>query len=180
LSKGKKNLIRGLLAIVLLVDVVLIALIWNMGSSPQAPKNGLTMLRRQHALLAADVSRAEKIRAQLPEIRRQGDAFFTQNLRPLGSGYSSLISDLGTLAKQSGLQTENFSFHQHEADKQGVVQLDIATVVNGDYSSVVRFINGLERSDTFYVLDGLSLAPSSTSTTELRLNLQLRTFFRTT
>lgn len=180
MPKREKNLIRALIAAVLVVDLILIGLIWHMGASPAAPRNGLTLLRRQHALLVADVARAEKIRAELPEVRRQGNAFFTQDLRPLGSGYSALIADLGVLAKESGLQAENFSFHQHDADKRGVVELDISTVVNGDYSSVVRFINGLERSDNFYVLDGLSLAASSTTSSELRLNLKLRTFFRTT
>jgi hypothetical protein len=41
----------------------------------------------------------------------------------------------------------------------------------------VRFINGLERSKNFYVLDGLSLAAGSGG--NLRLNLRLRTYFRT-
>lgn len=178
--RSKKNLIRAALALVLLVDIVLIGLIWRMGTSPTGPKNGLTLLRRQHALLAADVARGEKIQTELPEVRRQGTTFFNQDLRPLGSGYSALISDLGDLAKQSGLQAENFSFHQHDADKRGVVELDISTVVNGDYPSVVRFINDLERSDNFYVLQGLSLAATSTNAAQLKLNLELRTFFRTT
>jgi hypothetical protein len=50
-------------------------------------------------------------------------------------------------------------------------------VVSGDYSSVVRFVNNLEHSDTFYVLDGLALAANG-SGGQLRLNLQLRTYFR--
>jgi Tfp pilus assembly protein PilO len=180
LIRSKKNLIRALLALVLLADLVLVGIIWHMGTTPQGPKNGLTLLRRQHALLAADVARAEKIRAELPQVRSQGNIFFNQDLRPLGSGYSALISDLGVLAKESGLQAENFSFHQHEADKRGVVELNISTVVNGDYPSLVRFINSLERSDNFYVLDGLSLAANTNNSTQLKLNLQLRTFFRTT
>jgi Tfp pilus assembly protein PilO len=178
LFRGKKNLIRWVIGAVLVVDLILLGLIWRMGSSPQSPKNGLVFLRRQDALMAADLARAQAIRAQLPEIRRQGDTFFTQDLHPMGTGYSSLILDLGTLAKESGLTAENYSFHQHDADKRGVVQLDIGTLVTGDYPSVVRFINSLERSDNFYVLDGLSLAASNSGV--LRLNLQLRTFFRTT
>ena len=39
-----------------------------------------------------------------------------------------------------------------------MVEVEISTVVNGDYPSVVRFINGLEHSDNFYVLDNLALA----------------------
>jgi hypothetical protein len=46
---------------------------------------------------------------------------------------------------------------------------------------VVRFINGLEHSGNFYVLDGLALAGSGSGSVgdmRLKLNLQLRTYFR--
>jgi len=94
----------------------------------------------------------------------------------VGSGYSSIVSDLGTMARESGLRAENVNFRQHPADKRGVIEVEISEIVNGDYPSVVRFINSLEHSDTFYVLDGLSLAAGSAG--ELRLNMQLRTYFR--
>jgi hypothetical protein len=57
------------------------------------------------------------------------------------------------------------------------MQIDIATAVEGDYESLVSFLNKLEHSDHFYVLDSLALASSSAG--KLRLNLQLRTYFRT-
>lgn len=58
------------------------------------------------------------------------------------------------------------------------MQVDIATSVEGDYDSLIQFLNKLEHSDNFYVLDSLTLASSSAG--KLRLNLQLRTYFRTT
>jgi Tfp pilus assembly protein PilO len=143
----------------------------------RTPQAELNALKRQHALMADDVTRAQTIRTTLPEIEQQCDTFFKQTFRPIGSGYSSVISDFGTLTRGAGLQAENLNFHQHEADKRGVTEVDISAVVSGDYSSVVRFVNNLEHSDTFYVLDGLSLAPNG-SGGQLRLNLQLRTYFR--
>ncbi len=93
------------------------------------------------------------------------------------AGYSALEDDLGALARTAGLRTEGLSFRQHPADKRGVTEIEIGATVDGDYPSVVRFIDGLERSDNFYILDSLSLAAGSAG--QLKLNLQLRTFFRT-
>jgi hypothetical protein len=56
--------------------------------------------------------------------------------------------------------------------------VDIATAVEGDYEGLIQFLNKLEHSDNFYVLDDLTLATSSVG--KLRLNVQLRTYFRTT
>jgi type IV pilus assembly protein PilO len=172
-----KKLIRGVLIVVVAVDLVLAGINWQMANSPHAPQAELNLLKKQYALQAADITRAEAIRKALPEIERQCDAFFQHDLRPVGSGYSSIVSDLGGMSRVAGLRTENLSFRQHPADKRGVIEVDISGLVSGDYSSVVRFINGLEHSNTFYVLDGLSLAAGSAG--ELRLNLQMRTYFRT-
>jgi Tfp pilus assembly protein PilO len=177
MSKTTKIIIRVILGIVVAADIVLAGVNWQMAAANRTPQAELNALKRQHALMAADVTRAETIRTTLPEIERQCDGFFKQNFRPIASGYSSVISDFGTLSRGAGLQAENLNFHQHDADKRGVTEVDISAVVTGDYSSVVRFVNNLEHSDTFYVLDGLSLANSGSGGL-LRLNLQLRTYFR--
>ena len=178
MSKRTKMIVRVLLGIVVAADIVLAGINWQMADANRTPQSELNSLKRQHALMAADITRAETIRATLPAVEQQCDTFFHQNFRPLASGYSSVVSDFGSLTRDSGLQAGNLSFHQHEPDKRGVTQVDILAVVDGDYASVVRFINDLEHSDTFYVLDGLSLA-SSGSGGQLKLNLQLRTYFRT-
>ena len=162
---------------VLLVDLVLADLNWQLATAPHTAKADVDLLKRQNALLAADVTRAEAIRKQLPAIDEQCDTFFKQNLPPAESGYSSLIASLGSLTTSAGLRADGFTSHQDVPDKRGVVTVEITTSVNGDYPSVVRFIDGLEHSDTFYVLEGLSLAPDSAG--QLKLALQLRTYFRT-
>jgi Tfp pilus assembly protein PilO len=177
MSKRTKIIIRVLLGLAIAFDIALAGINWQMAAANRTPQSELNALKRQHGLMAADIARAETIRTTLPAIEQQCDTFFGQNFRPKGSGYSSVISDIGSLARGAGLQAENLSFRQHEADKRGVTQVDISAVVDGDYSSVVRFVNNLQHSDTFYVLDGLSLAASG-SGGQLKLNLQLRTYFR--
>jgi len=172
----KKRLIQWGIAAVLVLDVALLIINFRLTAQPQTPKAELGLLRREHALMAADVARAEEIRKNMPGTDRQCDTFFMQNLRPSGSAYSSLVSELGAVAHDAGLSTENITFRQHSADRRGVVEVEIGTVVNGDYPSVVRFINGLEHTDGFYVLDGLALAANTGG--QLKLNLQLRTYFR--
>lgn len=178
MSKRTKTIIRVILGIIVAVDITLADFSWQMADANRTPQSELNALKRQHALMAADITRAETIRTTLPAVEQQCDTFFRQNFRPISSGYSSVVSDFASLSRGAGLQAGNLSFHQHEADKRGVTQVDILAVVDGDYSSVVHFINDLEHSDTFYVLDGLSLA-SSGSGGQLKLNLQLRTYFRT-
>ena len=177
MPRRKKILIQVVLGAIVLADLVLLGINWNLMASPRSPQTELKLLARQHALLAADVARAQKIRENLPAVQKESDEFFRDQFRPMGTGYSALEDDLGVLARTAGLRTEGLSFRQQPSDKAGVSEIQIGTTVDGDYPSVVRFIDSLERSQNFYILDSLSLAPGSAG--ELKLNLQLRTYFRT-
>jgi Tfp pilus assembly protein PilO len=173
-----QKLIRGLLIAVLVIDLGLGALNWRMAAAPRDPADELRLLRQQRALLAADVARARQIRASLPEVERNGVEFFQTQIAPSATGYSALMENLGKIAAETGVRTGNISYQRSQPDKRGVEQIEIGASVTGEYASIVRFINGLEHSDTFYVLDGLQLGASSTG--GLALNLRLRTYFRTT
>ena len=177
MRKSTQKLIRWLLGAVLIADLALAAVNWQIDAAPRDPQDELRLLRQQHALLAADVARAQQIRVNLPAVELHSGAFFQQQIAPSQSGYSALIENLGALAGAAGVRTGNVTFRQGAPDKRGVVEVEIGASVNGDYPNIVRFINGLEHSDTFYVLDGLTLAADTSG--GLGLNLRLRTYFRT-
>jgi Tfp pilus assembly protein PilO len=174
----RNNKIRWVLAVILLADVVLIGVRWRLNSSSHVQPgelNRLGMLEKQYR---ADNTRLERFKTELPADEKQWDEFFTTHFHPAGAGYSAISEDLGALSRSAGLRSDAVSFHQHPADARGLMQVDIATAVEGDYEGLIQFLNKLEHSDNFYVLDDLTLATSSVG--KLRLNVQLRTYFRTT
>jgi len=175
-SHRRKKMVRGILLVVLLADVALGVLYWRGTRAPRELKREEDRLETQRKLLAAEVEIVESIRQRLPEVKRACDRFFTEDLREASSGYSSIVADLGGLAKKAGLRSEAVTFRQREIEGRNVLEVQVAATVEGDYSSLVRFVNGLERSSNFYLLDGLSLASSTGGS--VKLNLQLRTFFR--
>ncbi len=177
-TQHRNNVIRVLLGIVLLADVVLLGVQWKLNSSPHVQRsdlNRLSMLEKQYR---ADDARLDRFRSELPADEKQWDEFFTTHFHPAGAGYSAISEDLGNLSRTAGLRSDTISFHQHDPDARGLMQVDISTAVEGDYDNLVQFLDKLEHSDNFYVLDSLTLASSSVG--KLRLNVQLRTYFRTT
>jgi hypothetical protein len=176
LRKSTQTLIRWLLGLVLVADLALGGLNWKMAAGPRDPGDELRTLRQQRALLAADIARAKKIRAELSDVDRDGDAFFRKEIVPAQTGYSSLSENFVDLARTAGVHASNITYRSGDPDKRGVIEVEIGASVSGDYPNIVRFINGLEHSDTFYVLDSLVLGAGNTG--GLGLNLHLRTYFR--
>lgn len=174
----RNNVIRWVLAVILTADAVLIGVRWSINSSSHVQPGDLNRLGMLEKQYRADNARLERFRTELPADERQWDEFFTTHFHPAGAGYSAISEDLGDLSRSAGLRSDSISFHQHAPDARGLVQVDISTAIEGDYDSLVQFLNKLEHSDNFYVLDSLTLASSSLG--KLRLNVQLRTYFRTT
>ncbi|HEY2645875.1 MAG TPA: hypothetical protein VGI34_02820 [Candidatus Acidoferrales bacterium] len=174
----RNNIIRAGLAVILLVDVVLLGVQWQLNRTPHVQPTDLTRLSMLEKQYRADNTRLERFKTELPADEKQWDEFFTTHFHPAGAGYSAISEDLGGLSTSAGLHSDSIAFHQHPADARGLMQVDITTAVEGDYDSLVKFLDKLEHSDNFYVLDGLELASSTVG--KLRLNVQLRTYFRTT
>ena len=177
-SQRWKRWISVALAVPLIVDLGLAIYLWHGGhGSPREIRAELSRLVTQAKLLRADVDRGERIRSSLPEAGQQADAFYRDSFLDASTGYSQIESDLGAIASQAGVKTSGFTFKERDVKNRGVTEISITTSVDAAYPAVIQFINGLERSKNFYLLDRLQLNSASTGT--LRLQLELHTFFRT-
>ena len=176
INKGKL-IVRWGLSVILVLDVVLLGVNYRLNGGPRVAPDEVRRMELLEKSYRADNARLNKFRAELPTDEKQWDEFFTTHFRPAGAGYSAVSEDLGQLSHSAGLRTDTISFHQHPPDARGLMEIEITTAVEGDYESLVNFLDKLEHSDHFYVLDGLSLASSNAG--KIRLNIQLRTYFRT-
>lgn len=166
------------LALLMAVDIALCVFLWRTSrEAPDAMRAQREVLSVQDRLLKADIERGAKIRASLPQVGRDCQDFYQQSFLNASTGYSSVETDLGNIASKAGLKTPGFGFKEAAVKDRGVTEMTITTSVNGDYASVIEFINGLERSKNFYMLSNLSL--TSATSGEVRLDLELHTYFRT-
>ena len=150
---------------------------WTVAAILVAAPGDLRRLELAEKSYGADTVRLKKFRDELPADEKQWDEFYTDSFRAASSGYSAISADLGDLTRTAGLQMDTISFRQHTPDARGLVQVDISTAVEGNYESLINFLDKLEHSENFYVLDSLAL--SSSAAGRQRLNLSLRSYFRT-
>ncbi len=176
-SKRWKQWVRIAVFAVVAADGLLAYANWSStDAGARAAVDHLKDLRQQHKMLGADVRRVTAIRDRLSDVERDASKFYRDEFLAAGTGYSAIIADLNQISKASALQATNVGFKEHVLEMRGVTEITVTATVDGDYVSVVRFINGLERSKNFYLLDSLTLASSTAG--NIKLNLQLRTYFR--
>jgi type IV pilus assembly protein PilO len=176
----QKRAILVVLGLLLAADLGLAIYSWRLSSSPQTPQREFDEQNTKLGVLRGDIKSAQSIKDNMPLTRSDCDKF--EKSLPVESASSSAIaSEFDEIAKKSNLKIDTITAHQKEIANRGVAEVSIEATVTGDYSSVVRFVNGLQRSQRFYVLDGLALATdtqSQAATGPIRVGLHVRTYFR--
>jgi Tfp pilus assembly protein PilO len=176
-SRRWKRWVMAAIGVLLAADVALVYLNWQArGAGPRALLERRNLLIPEEKLWRADVRRVAAIRDRLPEVVLQCDTFLRQHFLEERSGYSAIVADLGEAARHAGLASNTLAFKQKPLESRGVVEVGITASVEGRYTQLVTFINGIERSEKFYLLDSLTLSPAQGGA--LKMNLQLRTYLR--
>jgi hypothetical protein len=173
----KIGIAAGVSAIVL-ADVLLAIVLWQMGREGTAQmvlrRNQLAHTAQQ---LDTDVERGKRIQASLPQVGKDCDEFYKDSFVDAKNVYSTVDSDISGLSTKSGVKTTGLTFKATPVPSRGVSELDISMTVDGDYPSLLKFVNGIERSKNFYFLTQLQLAEAAAN--GIRLQLDLHTYFRT-
>ena len=159
-------------------DIALAAYSWNFASSPR-PQQDLAVLTRNRDLLRADIARAQDIRKKMPAIQKDCDEF-EQSLYPATTGYSSVSAELGEIARKAGLQIES-NFRQEDVKGRPLRQVEIESTVIGSYAGIVHFLNGLQRSNVVYTVEGLSAKSENGpqgATGKVHVTIHMKTYFR--
>ena len=177
----QKRLIITGLAVLIAADVALAAFRWNMGGSSHERNSDMAVQTRELKVSQADVERAKGIQASMPAIQADCDKF-EHMLFPASTGYSSVTADLDSIARKAGAQVQDLSFKQAEVPQRGLTSVEIVSTISGSYSSVVHFVNGVQRSSNIYILDNLALGSETQnpgSGSQIKVTLHLETYFRT-
>jgi hypothetical protein len=123
---------------------------------------------QQSRVAAANVA-AQKLRgvdAKLQASDTEAQKFYTDRLP---YAYSDVAASIGAIAKETNVRWSRASYVQ-AISADGVTELRIDGAVTGDYVSVAHFINAMERSKSFFLIENLALTGAQGGL----VNLQLR------
>jgi type IV pilus assembly protein PilO len=176
----QKTIILAGLALLVGADAAMAIYSVGMASSRRSPQQELAGQTTQLKLLQADVERARIIKKDTPAAKRDCDEF-ENSLPPASAGYSVVSSEIAEIGRKAGLQIGSLSFRQNDLEGRGIAEVTVDAAVTGDYKSVVRFLNSLQRSANYYAVENLALAGESAGgapSGTLKVALHLMAYFK--
>jgi type IV pilus assembly protein PilO len=104
--------------------------------------------------------------------RRQLDDFLAKRIPP---NYSSIDARIGDLQVASGVRLSRVQYTQG-APAAGLTEISMDAGISGDYPAIMRFINSIERDQTFFIIRAMSL--TSQQGGQVNLHLRVSTWLR--
>jgi hypothetical protein len=120
----------------------------------------LKTLNLQTAPLRGLDKRVEDSRAQMK-------AFYAKRIPP---NYSSIATRIGELALNGPVRLTRVQYTQGPPGAE-LTEISMDAGITGDYPQIMRFVNGLERDQTFFVIRAMSLTGQQGGLVNLRLRV---------
>jgi type IV pilus assembly protein PilO len=119
------------------------------------------------------VSKAERA-------RNEGDGFLAEYTTDRRTTFSTITAELERLAKDSGIQPRPVSYNLDPVEGSDTLfQMTITAAYEGSYASLTKFVNLLDRSPRFLIIESLMAAPQQTNAGDvLSVSIKLDTFVR--
>lgn len=99
--------------------------------------------------------------------REQMKAFYDKRIPP---NYSSISGRIGELGVASGVRLTRVQYTQGKPGSD-LTEISMDAGISGDYPAIMRFINSLERDQTFFVIRAMSLTGQQGGLVNLRLRV---------
>ncbi len=104
--------------------------------------------------------------------REQMQAF---DKKRIPANYSLISSRIGDLEVASGVRLSRVQYTQGKPDS-GLTEISMDAGISGDYPSIMRFVNRIERDQTFFIIRAMTLTGQQSG--QVNLRMQLSTWLR--
>lgn len=160
----------SILAIAVIVLGVRVGLDWRTTSSSNADAIAGTQAELKAMELQTAPLRGLDKKVALS--RTQIEDFYAKRVPP---SYSALLERLGEIEEKSHVHLTRVQYSQAPGSGD-LTEIRMEAGLSGDYTPIMRFINSLERSQTFFVIRAMALSGQQSGTVNLRL--QFSTWLR--
>jgi len=176
--KDPRILMRVVLGILLTANIVVALVLFRpWGSTPEEMEQQLGALRAELAQKQQAVARMRTLVEKSRRARKEGDAFMKGYFMNRQTASSTIISELKESAAKAGIkqQEQTFAYKLVEGSDD-LYMLTISGTYEGRYEDLVNFINLLDKSPRFLILDTLTAAPERSQGGGLAMNFKMTAF----
>ena len=169
------------LALAVLAVVDLVIYLFAIGPLSESDRERRLMadtLQKQVKERTVQVEKLAAIVQKVEKARTDGDKLLQEITMPRRSAFSSIVSELDQAAQQAGVELRDRGYNVEPIEGSDTLSMMTVNVgLEGSYENLVRFLNQLDRSPRFLIIESLGAAPQQ-SGANLNVSVKLDAFVR--
>ncbi len=178
LIKDRRIVVRAGLGVLLAANLVLAAFIFHpLGGSVEDLAEEMRSKQRDLAQELQRVERTRGLEAKVQQAKVEGDKFLDECTMNRRSAFSTVLGEADKMAVESGMKPKDSAYALDPVEgSDTITQLTISASYEGSYASLTKFVNLLDKSSRFLIIESLQAAPQANGS--LSVTLKLDTFIR--
>ncbi len=174
-----QSLVRAALGTLLLANILAAGFAFHWwGDSPISLESKIEDTRRQIGAALTQLNRAKAVASKLTLASAQGGTFLSMYMTPRKGTYSTILSELNHMAATAGVKMKDTTFSYEPVEgSASLSQLTITSGYEAPYQNLIKFVNLLDRSPRFLIIENMQATPQPT-TGVLQVVIKLDTFVR--
>jgi type IV pilus assembly protein PilO len=168
--------VLGVLAVANVVAALVVFKPW--GGSPAELEAQRAQLERQIRDMRQRLERSRELVVKVQQARAEGDRFLSDYMMDRRTTYSTIVAELDRVANEAGMKPKEKSFNLENVEgSDTVMQMTVTSAFEGQYANLTKFVNLLDKSSRFLIIESLSAAPQQGNNL-LNVSIKLDTFVR--
>jgi type IV pilus assembly protein PilO len=155
----------GLLALLNLILIVRLFTAWH--TLQASGSEQIEQAQARYRTLELEMRPLRGLPEKVNDTRKESEVFYDQRFP---TAYSTISGAIGDLASKNNVRLTRVSYVQTPA-LSGLAEVHMDASLSGEYAPLMHFINSLERSKSFFLIDGLTLTGEQGGLVNLRLRL---------
>jgi|SRR5580658_5128553 Tfp pilus assembly protein PilO len=179
--KDPRVLVRAGLGILVLANIVAALLAFKpWGGSPEDLARQQGDLQQQLTAMQARLQKTKALVTKAERARTEGDGFLAEYTTDRRTTFSSIFAELERVSEESGIQPRPVSYELDPVEGSDTLyQMSISAAYEGSYANLTKFVNLLDKSPRFLIIESLTAAPQPSNAGDaLSVSIKLDTFVR--
>lgn len=177
--KDPRVAVRAVIGLLLVANLVAaVVALKPFGGSAEDLRRQQQELGRQIAQMQAHLAQARTLAGKAEQARTAGDRFLDEYTTDRRVASSTIYAELDRAARESGMKPRPLSMMTEPVEGSDTLyQWTVTAAYDGNYADVIKFVNILDKSPKFLIIESMTATPQQSGTT-LTVTFKLDTFVR--
>jgi hypothetical protein len=177
--RDPRFLVRAILGVLLVANLVAAVLAFKpFGGSAEDLRRHRAELQTQLAQMQARLAETKALASKVEKGRAEGDQFLDHYVTDRRTTFSTIFEELDHTAQDAGIKPRDRNVELNAIEGSDTLEMmSITAGYEGSYESLEKFMNLLDRSPRFLIIESLVAAPQQGGQT-YNVTLKLDTFVK--